>query len=106
MLEQMNSYLFYVGFVFLSLVCYLPSFWATYAWSGENNSALKFYGVTVVNVFFIFIHVFHAKIGYLPIIDRYTSYSMQWFSFFVALAYMFSVPGAKKKYMWFTRRKL
>ena len=102
----MSDFVFYVGFVFFSVLFYLPAFWASFAWSGENNSALKFYGVTAVNVLFIFIHIFHAKIGYLPIVDKYTSYSMQWFSFFVALAYMFSVPGAKKKYMWFTRRKL
>lgn len=102
----MNEFVFYVGFVFFGLLFYYPSFWATFAWSGDNNSALKFYGLTVVNIFFIFIHIFHAKTGFLPIVDKYTSYSMQWFSFFVALAYVFSLPGAKKKHMWFIRRKL
>lgn len=100
----MSSYLFDVTFILLSLVCWWPSFWASFAWSGENNSALKFYGITVVNVFFIFIHIFHAKTGYLPIVDKYTSYSMQWFSFFIALIYVFSVPGGKKQHMWFTKR--
>ena len=56
----MNSYLFYVVFVFLSLICYLPSFWASFAWSGDDNDALKFYGVAMLNIFFIGIHVLHA----------------------------------------------
>ena len=47
----MNSYLFYVVFVFFSLVCYFPSFWASFAWSGEDNGALKFYGVAMLNIF-------------------------------------------------------
>ena len=102
----MSSYLFDVTFILLSLVCCWPSFWASFAWSGDDNDALKFYGVAMLNIFFIGIHVLHAKTGYLPIIDKNTSYGAQWFSFFVAMAYVFSLPGGKKKHMWFTRRKL
>lgn len=104
-MRVMSSYLFYVVFVFLSLVCYLPSFWATFAWSGENNSFIRLLGLLMFNIFFIFIHILHAKTGYLPVVDKFTSHGAQWFSLFVAVAYVFSMPGTKKKYMRFINKK-
>lgn len=102
--EAMNDFVFYVGFVFFSMLFYLPSFWARFAYSGGGISLLGLLSIAVYNIFFIGVHILHAKTGYLPIIDKNTNYGAQWFSFFVAMAYVFSLPGAKKKYMWFTRR--
>ncbi|TWR92497.1 hypothetical protein [Pseudomonas saxonica] len=100
----MNNVVFYVGFVFFSMLFYLPSFWARFAYSGGGISLLGLLSIAVYNIFFIGVHVLHAKTGYLPVIDKNTSNGAQWFSFFVAMAYVFSLPGAKKKYMWFTRK--
>ena len=100
----MNNFVLYVGLVFFSMLFYLPSFWARFACSGGGISWLGLLSIAAYNIFFIGVHVLHAKTGYLPIIDKNTSYVAQWFSFFVAMAYVFSLPGAKKKHMWFTRR--
>ena len=102
----MSGFVFYVGFVFFSVLFYLPSFWESFAWSGESNNFIRLFGLLMFNILFIFIHILHAKTGYLPIVDKHTSYGAHWFSLFVAVAYVFSMPGTKKKYMWFTRRKL
>lgn len=49
--KLMNDFVFYASFVFLSMLFYFPSFWASFAWSGEDNGALKFYGVAMLNIY-------------------------------------------------------
>ena len=102
---SVNDFLLYAGFVFLSVLFYLPSFWVRFAWSGGGISLARFLLVAGYNCFFIVLHVDFAKTGQIPFVGVYNNLAMQWFSFFIVLADVFSMPGAKKKVCWLARYK-
>lgn len=102
----MNGVLLYSGFVFFSIVFYLPSVWARCNWSGENVTPLKFWSVVLYNCVFAYVHMSFMKFGELVFIGFVDNSVLGWFSFLMLLLFMFTGPVSRPVNCGFSKRKL
>lgn len=101
----MNTLFFYTAFTFFSILFYLPSLWARYAFSGRNFSAVKFWCVMIYNVMFISFHIDFVEKKHIPFIGERDNSVIGWLSFFLIFAYGYAIPVNWKITCWFSRKK-
>lgn len=96
----MSDTVFYITFILFSILFYLPSFWARFAFSGSQFSAARFWGVLIYNFIFMFIHMKFIKTSSIPFIGEKDNHVLGWFSFFMLFAYSFSTPASWERKRW------
>ncbi|UVJ43938.1 hypothetical protein NVV94_26060 [Pseudomonas sp. LS1212] len=101
----MTDVFFYTGFTFFSILFYLPSFWARFAFSGSRFSIAKFWGVTAYNFIFMFIHMDFINTRNIPLVGEKDNSVIGWLSFFMLFAYSFSIPTPWERRRWFSRNQ-
>ena len=88
----MSNLIFYTGYIFFIIACYIPSLLASRCWSGHRFSISKFLVVDAYNVFCIYIHMRYVERGVLPVVGEKDNEILGWASFVMMFMYMFSVP--------------
>ncbi|WP_421523376.1 hypothetical protein [Pseudomonas yamanorum] len=88
----MSDVYFYLTYALVTLLFYIPSLLARFRWSGSGFSKLKFFGVLVYNILFVYVHMKYVKYGYLPFFGEREDPVLGWVSFVMIFLYMFSMP--------------
>jgi hypothetical protein len=94
----------YILLPLLSLIFYLPTFWAIYAFSGVKYSDGKLGLVVAYNTIFIMIHIAFSATGKLPFSGKLDNLAVSWLPYFMIDLHFFSVPTPWLKAISFSRR--
>ena len=96
----MNNAIFYSVFCATSLLFFLPSLWARFAFSGEKYSYRKSITATTYNGVFFFIHLNFIKNSELPFMGEIEPDTIGWVSFAMLFLYMYAIPTERNIKPW------
>ncbi|MCQ3002112.1 hypothetical protein NLO98_20385 [Pseudomonas syringae] len=100
----MSDILFYGIFCLISLLLFLPSLWARFAYSGAKFTNKKSSIATAYNGILIFIHLNFIKNDTLPFIGEKDPEIIGWVSFAMLFLYIYALPTERNIKPWFFGR--
>ena len=100
----MSDFIFYPAFVLITVLLYVPSCWAHFAFSGNNFTPFKFWVVAIYNILCGSMHVFFVQYGTLPFLGRVDNSVMGWLSLVMIFFYVFTHPDNWERKRWFSRK--
>lgn len=97
----------YAGYLFFTVLFYLPPLWASSAWSGNKFSRWKLLVVSIYNIFFTYAHMKFVDQGYILFVGYVDKSILGWVSLFMILLYVSTIPDEQEQRNWFLwlRRK-
>ncbi|MBX8532203.1 hypothetical protein K5D32_21260 [Pseudomonas cichorii] len=101
---KMNDLAYQSSIISLCILFFLPSLWAKSRWSGDGYSGDRFLIAFIYNFIFSALNWQLVQTAEVPFSGTPASPLLQWFSIFMAVAHIISLPRESLPKRWFSRK--